>query len=106
MFELIEKDNSSIFRLTIRIAYIFFAVAVDLGVLYVAIFPGSTKDERFARFLTGALLLMVSLILAIPVLPYVVWKFVKHEPPKFWTIAFVIAIFPILLMIIEGASGP
>ena len=105
MFESIEKDHSDIFRLTIRITYLLIAVGVDIGVLYVAFSPGSTKEERFGRFLTGALLLSVSVVLSAPVLPYVVWKLVKHKRPLFWGIALLIAAIPILMLIGAMALG-
>lgn len=96
MFEPIEKGQTDIFRLTIRIAYLLIAIFVDAGFLYVALFPGSTRDERSLRFLTGFLLLIASLILSAPVLPYVVWRWIKHERPVFWVIALLIAAIPIL----------
>jgi len=78
---------------------------VDLGVLYVSVYPGSTKDESFARFVTGSILLWVSLILSVPVFPYVVWKLVKRERPTFWGIALVIAAFPMLIVLAVVIAG-
>ena len=85
--------------------FLLLAVAVDLGVLYVSLYPGSTKDESFARFATGAILLWISLILPAPVFPYVVWKLVKRERPTFWGIALVIAAFPMLIVLAVVIAG-
>jgi hypothetical protein len=97
--ESVENNHTNIFQLTIRVVFLLLAVAVDLGVLYISVYPGSTKDESFARFVTGSILLWVSLILSAAVFPYVVWKLVKRERPTFWGIALAIAALPMLVML-------
>jgi len=105
MFEPLEKDQTNIFSLTLRIVYLLLAIAVDLGVLYVTIFTGSTRDEMFSRGVTGMLLLLVSLVLSAPVFPYVVWKLIRYERPIFWGIALLIAAVPVLLFLAVVISG-
>jgi hypothetical protein len=85
----------------IRVIYLMLAAAVDLTVLYVDLFPGTTRDERFERGMFGMLMLPVSLILSIPVFLYVFWKLVNHEKrPMFWGIALVVATLPIIMMFV------
>ena len=105
MFELIEKDHTDVFRLTIRIVYLLLASAIDLGVLYLVIFPGASKEEMFSDFLFGTLLLIASLVLAAPVFLYLVWKLVKRERPIFWGIALLIAALPMLMFLAVVISG-
>lgn len=99
MFETIESDRPGLLQIAIRIVYLLLTVALDLSILYVAIFPGTTTDEMKGRGMTGMLLMMMSLIFVLPVVPYVVWKLVKRERPIFWGVALVIAAMPIAVFV-------
>jgi hypothetical protein len=99
MFKPIEKDQPSIFNWTMRIVFFVLTGLIDIGVLYAAFIPTTTREERFNSFALFEFLLMVSLVFSVPVFPYVVWKLVKHERPVFWGIALIVAGFPVLLML-------
>jgi hypothetical protein len=85
-----------------RMIFLALAVLIDIGSLYLVLYPGNTKGEQFVRFGLSSLLLIGSMVLSAPVFPYVVWKLVKHERPIFWAIALITAAFPMLLMLIFG----
>ena len=105
MFTTVEKDSNNMFGLTIGIVYLAIAFAVDLGAFYVTLFPGSSSEERFARGMTGMLMILLSAVLCAPLFPYVVWKLVKHERPTFWGIALLIAAVPILEILVVTIAG-
>ncbi|MEO6655228.1 MAG: hypothetical protein ABIO36_04030 [Pyrinomonadaceae bacterium] len=82
-----------------RIAYLVVAVLVDIGCLSVIFDPGKTKEEGFGSFLLGVLTLVLSAALSAPVFPHVVWKWIKRERPVFWTVALIVAAFPMLFLL-------
>ena len=106
MFESQEqKDPPNIFRWIIRIFYLSVVSFVAIATLLIYLFPGTTLEERRGRGINGmgGLLLMVSMALAAPLIPNVLWKlFVKRELPGFWGIVFLVAAFPLISMFVIG----
>ncbi len=84
----VEKKQIAPFQLSVRVVYLLLAVSIILANFYFIAFPGSTKDERFERFMFWGLSLYLSAFLAAPVLLFLFWKLIKGETDRFWTIAF------------------
>jgi hypothetical protein len=101
----IKKDLARVIRLSARIVYLALAISIAIGSLYIVVFPGTTNDEQFERFMIWSLLLWASILLSAPVFPYVVWKLAKRERPIFWGVALVIAMVPMLELLVIVIVG-
>lgn len=95
-----EKQEFRPFQLAVRIIFLAVAVPSVLINVYLLIFPGTTRDQQFERFMLWGLLLYLSVFLSGMVLLFLVWKLVKGETSKFWNFAFLIAAYPIIQTIL------
>src|SRR4051812_34581 len=101
------KGGPSILGLILRGSYLTIGGVLGIASLLIALFPGTTRDEIRYRGINGmgGLILMASLVLATPLVPYVFWKLVTRKRSIFWGIALLVAGSPWLMLFVFGILG-
>ena len=105
MFESEQKDHPSILGWILSGGYLLVATVLAVCNLLIYLFPGDSREEIRLRGINGlgGLLLMASMLVTAPLVPYLLWKFfVRRTLPKFWTIVFLLASSPLWIMFLFG----
>ncbi|MBX3244835.1 MAG: hypothetical protein KF685_10300 [Acidobacteria bacterium] len=100
-FKEIDKPDSTFSNIG-RISYCVFAVIPIILWIVMGFQAGETREERFAAFLMGSLLLVLSLIITIVGAIILVLVKISGQPIRFWVIAVAIASLPLWLGFILG----
>ncbi len=100
-FKEIDTPNSTFSNIG-RISYCVFAAIPIILWIVMGFQAGETREERFAAFLMGGLVLLLSLIVTIAGSIILVLVKISGQPIRFWVIAVAIGSLPLWLGFILG----